>query len=123
MLSLSLNDKYNFSSQMNITFGEYIRQLRTKNGMTLTQLAAKLDLDSGNLSKIENNKREFDEKRLNKLAVVFNLDVKALRDELFSEKFANMIYYNKCSDKTLVLTEQKVEYLKLSNIKQEKILF
>ena len=76
---------------MKETFGEYIRLLRTESGMTLTQLAAQLDMDSANLSKIENNKREFDEKRLEKLASIFNLDPKALRDELFSEKFANKI--------------------------------
>ena len=38
-------------------FGEYIRNLRTEKGFTLTQLGAKLDLDSANLSKIENGKR------------------------------------------------------------------
>ena len=37
-------------------FGEYIRNLRTEKGFTLTQLGAKLDLDSANLSKIENGK-------------------------------------------------------------------
>ena len=31
---------------MKETFGEYIKQLRTENELTLTQLAAKLDLDS-----------------------------------------------------------------------------
>jgi len=46
---------------MKETFGEYIRKLRTENELTLTQLAAKLDLDSANLSKIENGKREFDD--------------------------------------------------------------
>jgi transcriptional regulator with XRE-family HTH domain len=63
------------TSQMKETFGEYIKRLRTENELTLTQLAAKLDLDSANLSKIENNKREFDEKRLELLANVFNLDL------------------------------------------------
>ena len=53
---------------MKETFGEYIKRLRTENELTLTQLAAKLDLDSANLSKIENSKREFDEKRLEKLS-------------------------------------------------------
>jgi transcriptional regulator with XRE-family HTH domain len=45
---------------MAITFGEYIRLLRNENELTLTQLAAKLNLDSVNLSKIENGKRDFD---------------------------------------------------------------
>ncbi len=37
---------------MKTTFGEYIRELRLENNLTLTQLAAKLNLDSANLSKI-----------------------------------------------------------------------
>ena len=51
---------------MKTTFSESIRLLRTQKQFTLTQLAAKLDLDSANLSKIENDKRDFDEKRLPK---------------------------------------------------------
>jgi len=108
---------------MKETFGEYIRMLRTKNCMTLTQLAAQLDMDSANLSKIENNKREFDEKRLGKLASVFNLDSDVLRDELFSEKFANKIYSNCCSERALELAEKKVKYLRQTNVKQEKLKF
>lgn len=108
---------------MKETFGEYIRLLRTENGLTLTQLAAQLNMDSANLSKIENSKREFDEKRLEKLASVFNLDLKILKDELFSEKFAKKIYENCCSENALELAEQKVKYLKQSNVKQGNLKF
>ena len=97
---------------MKETFGEYIKRLRTENELTLTQLAAKLDLDSANLSKIENNKREFDEKRLEPLANVFNLDLVQLRKEFFSDIIAKKIYDNNCDRETLILAEQKVEYLK-----------
>lgn len=97
---------------MKETFGEYIKRLRTENELTLTQLAAKLDLDSANLSKIENNKREFDEKRLDLLANVFNLDLAQLRTEFFSDIIAKKIYENNCDSETLILAEQKVEYLK-----------
>mgnify|MGYP000152039407 FL=1 len=45
---------------MEANFGEYIRKLRTENGLTLTQLGAKLGIDSGALSKIETGKKEFD---------------------------------------------------------------
>ena len=62
-------------------FGEYIKQLRTEKGLTLTQLGAKLNLDSANLSKIENGKRDFDEKRLTQLAEVFNLDIQELKTD------------------------------------------
>ena len=46
---------------MEANFGEYIRTLRTQSGLTLTQLGAKLGIDSGALSKIETGKKEFDE--------------------------------------------------------------
>ena len=101
---------------MKETFGEYIKRLRTENELTLTQLAAKLDLDSPNLSKIENNKREFDEKRLELLANVFNLDLAQLRTEFFSDIIAKKIYENNCDSETLILAEQKVEYLKSKNL-------
>jgi transcriptional regulator with XRE-family HTH domain len=101
---------------MKETFGEYIKRLRTENELTLTQLAAKLDLDSANLSKIENNKREFDEKRLELLSNVFNLDLAKLRTEFFSDIIAKKIYDNNCDNETLILAEQKVEYLKSKNL-------
>jgi len=101
---------------MKETFGEYIKRLRTENELTLTQLAAKLDLDSANLSKIENNKREFDEKRLELLANVFHLDFAQLRTEFFSDIIAKKIYENNCDSETLILAEQKVEYLKSKNL-------
>lgn len=101
---------------MKETFGEYIKRLRTENELTLTQLAAKLDLDSANLSKIENNKREFDEKRLELLANVFSIDLAQLRTEFFSDIIAKKIYENNCDSETLILAEQKVEYLKSKNL-------
>lgn len=101
---------------MKETFGEYIKRLRRENNLTLTQLAAKLGLDSANLSKIENNKREFDEKRLELLANVFTLDLAKLRTEFFSDIIAKKIYDNNCDNETLILAEQKVEYLKSKNL-------
>ncbi len=104
-------------------FGEYIKQLRTEEGFTLTQLGAKLDLDSANLSKIENGKREFDEKRLVKLAKVFNLNIETLKTEFFGDLFAKKLYKNHCSTDALIIAEEKVKYLKQSNIKQGKLKF
>lgn len=105
------------------TFGEYIRKLRNDNGLTLTQLAAKLELDSANLSKIENSKREFDEKRLEKLAKAFGIDISTIKTEFFSDLFAKKIYANNCSMETLAVTEEKVVYLKSKNVKQSQIKF
>ncbi|MEZ7527358.1 helix-turn-helix domain-containing protein [Cloacibacterium normanense] len=108
---------------MKATFGEYIKQLRTDKGLTLTELAALLKLDSANLSKIENGKREFDEKRLDKLANAFNLNLEKLKVEYFGDQFAKKMYAYNCSSETLIVAEEKVNYLKSINVKQSEIDF
>ena len=103
---------------MNATFGEYLRLLRTEKGLTLTQLAAKIDLDSANLSKIETGKRDFNEKRLNKLSEALGIDIEVLKSEYFSDFIARKIYQSNYHEDTLVLAEQKVKYLKQKNSQQ-----
>ncbi len=95
---------------MKTTFGEYIRLLRNENELTLTQLAAKLNLDSANLSKIENGKRDFDEKRLPKLAKIFKLDLTELRNEYVTDQIGKQIYETNCSKQLLQVAEEKAEY-------------
>ena len=102
---------------MKTTFGEYIRLLRTQKGLTLTQLAAKLDLDSANLSKIENGKRDFDEKRLPKLAKIFGLKLKELRNEYVTDQIAKHIYETNCTKQLLQVAEEKAEYRRTLNNK------
>jgi HTH-type transcriptional regulator, competence development regulator len=95
---------------MKTTFGEYIRLLRNENELTLTQLAAKLNLDSANLSKIENGKRDFDEKRLSKLAEIFKLDLTELRNEYVTDQIGKQIYETNCTKQLLQVAEEKAEY-------------
>lgn len=106
---------------MKESFGEFVRRLRTEKQLTLTQLAAQLDMDSANLSKIETGKRDFDEKRLDKLANVFNLDIEELKMEYFSDFIAKKIYKIDNSKDTLILAEEKVNYLRIKNIKQTNL--
>ena len=70
----------------------------------------------GGACKIENNKREFDERRLTLLSKVFDLDIAKLRTEFFSDFIAKKIYENNCDEETLVLAEEKVAYLKSKNL-------
>jgi HTH-type transcriptional regulator, competence development regulator len=118
---LSKDDKNIISSKMKTSFGEYVKILRKSKKYTLTQLAAKLNMDSANLSKIENGKREFDEKRLVLLSKEFDLDIKDLKDEFFSEVLAKKVYENQCSDKVFQLAEKKVKYLEQKNIHQSEL--
>ena len=108
---------------MKETFGEYIHKLRTDANMTLTKLAAALDLDQSTLSKIENRKRPIPAEILPKLADMFGLDIKELEQEYFSEKIAEIIYPHDEPSRVLKLAEEKAVYMKSKNIKQGKINF
>jgi HTH-type transcriptional regulator, competence development regulator len=103
---------------MHVSFGQYIRQLRTDKGLTLTQLAALLDLDSANLSKIENGKRDFDAKRLEKLSAALQIDFENLKAEYYSDFVAQKLYQLNCNEEILALAEKKVNYLKEKNSRQ-----
>lgn len=109
------------TSLVKTTFGEYIRLLRTEKQLTLTQLAAKLDLDSANLSKIENGKRDFDEKRLPKLAKIFGLKLKELRNEYVTDQIAKQIYETNCTKQLLQVAEEKAEYRRMLKKKAQTI--
>ena len=106
---------------MKESFGQYIRRKRTEQGLTLTQFGAKVDLDSANLSKIENGKREFDEKRLPLLSKTLNIDIESLRIEYYSDFIAKKIYKSENSKGILEVAEEKVQYLQAKNVKQAKL--
>ena len=108
---------------MKETFGEYIHTLRTQASMTLTKLAAALDIDQSTLSKIENGKRAVPEIILPKLAETFDLNLKELKKEFFSEKIAELIYSQSDSSELLKLAEEKAEYFRVKNQKQGQINF
>lgn len=106
---------------MKESFGNFIKKLRVENGFTLTQLAAKLDLDSANLSKIENGKREFDEKRLVLLSDAFNINIDELKKEFLGDFIAKKIYDTNFSEEILMVAEEKVKYLRAINTKQTNL--
>jgi len=108
---------------MKQTFGEYIHNLRIEHCLTLTKLAAALDLDQSTLSKIENQKRNVPEDILPKLAKIFKLDIKKLEKEFYSEKIAELIYKVSDSSELLTLAEEKAKYYRSSKMKQGNLKF
>lgn len=108
---------------MKETFGKYIRNLRNERKMTLTQLAAKVDMDSANLSKVETGKREFDERRLLKLSKALKIDKDILINEFLSDLVAKKLYKIRDYDSILSLAEDKIKYYKSINTHQGKLIF
>lgn len=103
---------------MKETLGEYIHDLRVNSGLTLTKLAASLDIDQSTLSKIENQKRSVPVEILPKLAKVFKLNIKTLEKEYYSERIAEIIYHNPNSAELLKLAEEKAKYYRILKTKQ-----
>ncbi len=108
---------------MKETFGEYIHKLRSDNGLTLTKLAAALDIDQSTLSKIENGKRNVPFEVLPKLSSFFKLDLKDLEQEYLIEKIAEIIYPQEEPAQLLKAAEEKAKYMKQKNLEQGKINF
>ncbi len=107
---------------MKEAFGQYLKELRIEKGLTLVQLASKLQIDTANLSKIENGKREFDIKRLPKLCKLFKLDKVEMEKEILSEKIAKSVYDQKLDKSILTLAEKKLDFLKTGvSIKEPKV--
>ena len=108
---------------MEETFDEYIHKLRVENNLTLTKLAAALDIDQSTLSKIENQKRNVSEDIIPKLADIFSLDVGHLEKEFLSEKIAELIYHKDNTEELLNLAKEKADYYRITKVTQGLIQF
>jgi transcriptional regulator with XRE-family HTH domain len=105
------------------SFGLYIRRLRIEKGLNQTQLAAKIGLDSGGLSKIETGKKDINEDKLLQLAKALGIKADEIKKQYFSEKFAEDCYKYKCPNTVFELAELKVNYIKSAKAKQGKLNF
>lgn len=94
-------------------FGELIRAHRNSQGLTLTELASKLSMDSANLCKIENGQRNFDPKRLLLLSDSLGIDLSQLEREFYSDIIAKDLFNSEDYEGILKLVESKIiEYQK-----------
>ena len=92
-------------------FAIYIKQIRESSNLTQTQFAARIGIDSAALSKIENNKKNFDPQKLDLLSSEFNLNVEQLKAQYFGERIALDLYAFSCPLNTLEIAEEKYSYL------------
>ncbi len=105
------------------SFGDYIKGIRQNLSLTQTQFAARIEVDSATISKIENGQKMPKEKLLPKIAKEFGIDLKDLMEQYFSEKFANALYEFKCPESALIVAEKKYKYRVASSVKQPNLDF
>ena len=89
--------------------GQKIRELREENDFLLRQLAAKLDIDTAQLSKMERGERFFKKEDIIEIAIILNAD----KRELLTIWLADKIYKTSLDEDyvldALKLVEQKLQ--------------
>lgn len=97
---------------MDSQFGEKIRELREKQNLYLRQVAALLEMDTAQLSKIEKGARLL---KREQIPVIANI-LKANTDELLTLWLADQIYAvlkdEKLANEAMQVTGEKIRYKK-----------
>ena len=91
--------------------GEILRENREKKGLLLRQVAAKLDIDTAILSKIERSERKATKEQIVKLAKILDLKEEDLLVQYLSEKILYEIKDEEFGQKALKVAEQKMKYI------------
>ena len=105
------------------SFGQYIRKLRKEKRFTLTELGAKLKIDSAGLSKIETGHKKMKPETLPLVAEVFNLEIDKLKEQYYGEEIAMKLYKYNCPETALIVAEERVKYMKQRSAKQSSLNF
>ena len=93
------------------SFGDLIRKLRTKRGLLLREVAAKIDVDPSFLSRIECNNKRATRKQVIELAAALNADENELLITYLSDNVVYELQGEKLALRAMSVAEQKIRYL------------
>lgn len=91
-------------------FGNRIRELRENKNLVLRKLAAKLDIDTATMSKIERGDRCAKKEHLPILAEILEVDVEKLKTLWLAEKVYTLVSQEPEGLKALKVAESQMEY-------------
>lgn len=94
---------------MESTFGEQVRVLREQNGLLLRELAAKLDVDTSILSKIETNRRFAKRELVRNISTILKADYKNMMVLWFSDRVFQELKGEENIDQIIALAKSKLE--------------
>jgi len=92
------------------TFGEHLRTLRQKAGLTLKEVAKSIEIDTSLLAKIERNERRPTKLLIINISDYFNVDAKELINEFLSDQIAYKILDEEADLNVLKVAEKKIKY-------------
>ena len=103
------------------TFGQLIKKLREEHRLPLRKVASVLDIDPSTLSKIERGERSGNKDMIRKLSELFTTDATDLSVVLLSDKVANDLFSEECSNEVLRVAKEKIQYLRARTVQQGMI--
>lgn len=92
------------------TFGEHLREMREQAGLTLKDVASKIEIDISLLAKIERNERQPTKAHINKFAKFFKVQEQELANEFLSDQIAYKILDEEADLNILKVAEEKIKY-------------
>lgn len=95
-----------------LTTGEQLRKLRESHGLPLRKVAARLDIDTSILSKIERGERTASRAQILLLARMFNTNEKDLLLNYLSDKVLYELADDDLASEALKVAEKKILYRK-----------
>jgi transcriptional regulator with XRE-family HTH domain len=99
------------------TIGEKLRHLREQKELPLRKVAALLDIDVAILSKMERGERRLTKVVVLKLAEIYSHNADDLLVSFLSDRIMYEIQDEDLGEKALMVTEQRVKYLKVNRTK------
>ena len=93
-------------------FGERIRELRTKQGLLLRQLASKLDVDTSIISKVERGDRQLKKEQIPLLAEILKADKIELETLWLADQLMQLVKDEPTADEALKSVSKKIKKAK-----------
>lgn len=93
-------------------FGERIRELRTKQGLLLRQLASKLDVDTSIISKVERGDRQLKKEQIPLLAEILQADKVELETLWLADQLMQLLKDEPTADEALKSVSKKIKKTK-----------
>lgn len=93
-----------------MTIGKRIKQLREMNGMLQRELATKLEIGEGFLSKVENDQKPLKRDDLKKLGKIFKVPVSELEILWLANKIHDIVRDEQRGPDALKVAEEQLQY-------------
>ncbi|GAA5100565.1 hypothetical protein GCM10023210_39210 [Chryseobacterium ginsengisoli] len=99
-------------TNMEVTFGEYIKQKRTELGFPLRKVASHIDIDPSTLGKIEKDERQLNIEQFDNLSQILQTDKNTLLNYHYSTRiFDDLKYYPKYQEVLSIVNDQLTQHL------------